>query len=192
MRYTGGTNIYVYGLGTYGEILDELNGRVPNARDRVMVTEIIANPGSGESIDKRKSLEKKYPGLTGFIDKVRILREIAELARSRMQLVNVALNKPGQGPAAVTTQQPVAPEKFAATSGRAEKLAGVEDPAKSASGRPTKPGTDVHKRLEALLDNEVKFLEERVKNDPVFPISKEEDLVDFFVTRVMEHLKKNA
>jgi hypothetical protein len=192
VRYTGGTNIYVYGLGTYGEILDELNGRVPNARDRVMVTEIIANPGSGESIDKRKSLEKKYPGLTGFIDKVRILREIAELARSRMQLVNVALNKPGQGPAAVTTQQPVAPEKFAATSGRAEKLAGVEDPAKSASGRPTKPGTDVHKRLEALLDNEVKFLEERVKNDPVFPISKEEDLVDFFVTRVMEHLKKNA
>ena len=86
----------------------------------------------------------------------------------------------------------VAPEKFAATSGRAEKLAGVEDPAKSASGRPTKPGTDVHKRLEALLDNEVKFLEERVKNDPVFPISKEDDLVDFFVTRVMEHLKKNA
>jgi hypothetical protein len=192
VTYFGGTNVFVHGIGSYAEIEMKFNEHLAELRDlkatRSELLEILRDPRRNP--ERRRELERASPGLTNFLTRFKILREVSEIVRSRTQLVNVALSsEPGATVASITIEQPLSPGRAATTAARAEAVAtGEPDPAKRQPTMPPRPGTLTAERYKEFVDKTLNQLKRELPKHPELSAYDEELLTAYFVAKAAEFL----
>jgi hypothetical protein len=193
VTYFGGTNVFVHGIGTYKEIQDQFADfrerlrkyKVTNAELIDMVNNPSKNP------DRRAELNRAAPGLSDFLGRFKILREVAEMVRSRTQLMNVVLsNKPGTTVKDVTIGAPLSPEKAATTAARVEAVSGIPSELKKTSSKPPRPGSAVEQRYDEFVELTLAQIQKEITNSPKLAAMDEEAMTAYFVKEARAYIVK--
>ena len=194
VTYFGGTNVFVHGIGTYLEIKAQFADYVERlAKYKVTEGELLGMVNyPGRNRERRAELERATPGLNAFLARFKILREVAEIARSRTQLMNVVLSSgPGASVTDVTDAQPLSSEKAATTSARVEAVTtGSQDPLKPQSTktpRQGKPGGTAD-RYKEFVDKSLAQLEQEAHENPDLTALDENGLTAYFIEKAKAYI----